>query len=220
MIRIRMLLVWSSLMSCFALLGCSNSERKGDRESLKQICDAICSYRDEYGYYPPSQVRDSAGNPLHSWRLLVLPYLEANSIFGRYNFSQAWNSESNLELNRFTENDPKMNVHEVFCGKGSRFSHAVLLLPRSPVEMKLPSSLDSASTEFTAWEATYGDRIVVLWLDPTSVNWLEPRDVSIDELSENPNLIKSIQFAIIISSTSKIDFLNKPTIHELISIVK
>lgn len=218
--RTRMLMVWSSLMSCFALLGCSNGGGKTDRESLKQICEAICSYKDQYGYYPPSQVRDSAGNPLHSWRLLVLPFLQANSIFGRYNLSQPWNSESNLELIRFNENDPKWNVHEVFCGKGSRFSHAVLLLPKSPLEMKLPVSLESAGPEFTAWEATFGDKLVVLWLDPTSVNWLEPRDVSVDELSENPNLIKSISFAIIVSTTSKMDFLNKPTINDLKSIVR
>jgi hypothetical protein len=40
------------------------------------------------------------GKPMHSWRVLVLPYLGAGeaALYGKYNFSEPWNGPNNSKL--------------------------------------------------------------------------------------------------------------------------
>ena len=43
-----------------------------------QIQLALSVYADEHGAYPPAFVADASGRRMHSWRALLLPYLDAN----------------------------------------------------------------------------------------------------------------------------------------------
>ena len=44
--------------------------------NIKQLCLALHNYHDHYGSFPPAITYDAAGVPLHSWRVLLLPWLE------------------------------------------------------------------------------------------------------------------------------------------------
>ncbi len=46
------------------------------KSNLKQIGLALHNYHDTYGMFPPAYTVDADGKPLHSWRTLILPYLE------------------------------------------------------------------------------------------------------------------------------------------------
>ena len=70
------------------------------RNSLKQIAVALHNYHDDFGAFPPAFVANSAGKPLHSWRVLILPYLEQQSLYDSYRFDEAWNSPSNSAIGR------------------------------------------------------------------------------------------------------------------------
>lgn len=56
---------------------------------LDQISIALRRYRDEYGAFPPLQ-QDG-----HSWRVRLLPYLDLDSFYERYDFDAPWNSTVN-----------------------------------------------------------------------------------------------------------------------------
>jgi hypothetical protein len=43
---------------------------------LRQIGLALHNYHDFYGSLPPAFVADSHGKPIHSWRVLILPFME------------------------------------------------------------------------------------------------------------------------------------------------
>jgi hypothetical protein len=43
---------------------------------LKQIGLALHNYYSVYGVFPPAYVADESGKPMHSWRVLILPFLE------------------------------------------------------------------------------------------------------------------------------------------------
>ena len=45
-------------------------------DNLKQIALALNNYEQEYNALPPAYTVDADGRPLHSWRTLILPYLE------------------------------------------------------------------------------------------------------------------------------------------------
>src|SRR5262245_52541441 len=53
---------------------------------LKQIGLALQTYHDVYGSLPPAYIADASGKPLHSWRVLILPFLGERSLYEAYRF--------------------------------------------------------------------------------------------------------------------------------------
>jgi prepilin-type processing-associated H-X9-DG protein len=51
-------------------------------QNLKSIGRAIDAYSREYGALPPPFSVDAEGHPLHSWRVLLLPYLDERAAGG------------------------------------------------------------------------------------------------------------------------------------------
>jgi prepilin-type processing-associated H-X9-DG protein len=62
---------------------------------LKQIALAFHNYHDVYGSVPPAYLPDENGQPMHSWRVLLLPFLEQEALYRMYDFSQPWDSPAN-----------------------------------------------------------------------------------------------------------------------------
>jgi hypothetical protein len=51
----------------------------GCASQLKLIAIALLNYHDTYGAFPPAHIPDRNGKPMHSWRVLLLPFLEETS---------------------------------------------------------------------------------------------------------------------------------------------
>ena len=66
--------------------------------NLVKIVRAIEAYHDRHGSYPPAAVTDSNGQKLHSWRVLILPFLGYQRLYDRYDLSEPWNSPANSTL--------------------------------------------------------------------------------------------------------------------------
>jgi type II secretory pathway pseudopilin PulG len=66
--------------------------------NLKQIWLALRTYHDDQGSFPPPYTVDPAGRRLHSWRTLLLPYLERNDLYGKIDLSRPWNDPVNLPV--------------------------------------------------------------------------------------------------------------------------
>lgn len=67
---------------------------------LKAINIALQNYHQEYGTYPPAISRNAEGEPMHSWRVLILPFMEETELYELYDFSQPWDSKDNKRLLR------------------------------------------------------------------------------------------------------------------------
>ena len=65
---------------------------------LNQIGLALHTYHDQYGSFPPAFVRGSDGRPWHSWRVLILPYLDQADLYKQYSFSEPWDGPNNIKL--------------------------------------------------------------------------------------------------------------------------
>jgi len=63
--------------------------------NLKQIALAFHNYHDTYRTFPPAYIPDEDGNPKHSWRVLILPFLEQRALYEQYNFDEPWDSPNN-----------------------------------------------------------------------------------------------------------------------------
>ena len=66
--------------------------------SLRQIQIALESYHQQYGVLPPAYIADASGRPMHSWRVLILPFLKQQSLYDRYDFSEHWDGPNNVKL--------------------------------------------------------------------------------------------------------------------------
>jgi len=51
---------------------------------------AVANYHETFGSFPPAYVADRDGRPMHSWRVLILPFLERHDLYNAYNFAQPW----------------------------------------------------------------------------------------------------------------------------------
>ena len=55
------------------------------------------AYRADHGCIPPAFTLDASGQRAHSWRALLLPYVD-KGLAKRYQFSEPWNGPNNSKL--------------------------------------------------------------------------------------------------------------------------
>jgi len=149
--------------------------------NLKQIALALHNYHDVYKCFPPAVTTDKDGRPMHSWRVAIMPFLSGNPNFAQYDFNQPWDSPKNRALASVltpggicqcpsspnpssTETDYVMIV-----GKGT-----IGGLPNEKVTL-------ADVTDGTA------NTILVVEVVGTGIQWMEPKDLSIEELSGRLN---------------------------------
>src|SRR5262245_48474313 len=68
------------------------------RTNLWQLGLALHNYYNEHGHFPPPYVADAAGKSMHSWRVLILPYLGRQDLYDAYDLNEPWNGPSNRKL--------------------------------------------------------------------------------------------------------------------------
>ncbi len=68
--------------------------------NLRQIALAMHNYHDYYKTFPPAYTTDSSGKPLHSWRTLLLPYIEQNNLYSQIDLSKPWDDPVNLPFSQ------------------------------------------------------------------------------------------------------------------------
>jgi hypothetical protein len=63
--------------------------------NLKQIALALHNYHDVYRSFPPAYTVDENGRPMHSWRTLILPFLEQQALYSQIDLNEPWDSPKN-----------------------------------------------------------------------------------------------------------------------------
>ena len=90
------------LMGAFALLFCAAQEAREDARRMqcipKQIALVLWNYHDTYQSLPPAYTTDVDGKPLHSWRVLVLPFMEQNGLYNEIRLNEPWDSPYNSQF--------------------------------------------------------------------------------------------------------------------------
>src|SRR5439155_535672 len=57
---------------------------------ITQISQAIRAYHEVFGHLPPAVVKDNQGQPLYSWRVLLLPFLEQDALYKEFHLDEPW----------------------------------------------------------------------------------------------------------------------------------
>lgn len=178
-------LVLGALLLCSGipialLLPAVQAAREAARRSqcsnnLKQIALAMHNYHDAYGTFPPAFIPDEDGRPMHSWRVLILPYLEQGYLYEQYNFDEPWDSPANLALtfampsvyqcpSSLHSSDPAETSYAVIQGPGALFD--------GPNAYQLRDVTDGTSNTIMVVEAA-----------GSGIQWTEPRDLDLEQLA-------------------------------------
>ncbi len=137
--------------------------------NMKQIGLAFHNYHSAYGELPRPVVFDSSGQPLHSWRVTLLPFLE-DSRYGQWDDQQAWNSEVNAALHRPV---PRIFLSPFDNDRDTVQTHVMTI--RHPDAM-MPGD---QTIEFSDVADGLAATVLAVHVPAPTVNWAEPRDITL-----------------------------------------
>ena len=135
---------------------------------------AVANYHQDHGVNPPAWIADADGKPLHSWRVLLLPYLDQKNLYDRYDFSQAWNSRTNAAL--------AAEMPRLYAFHGT---HRPGLTTTNYLAVVGESTAWPGAEQRTLEQLTDGLGSTILVVENTGqqVHWMEPRDLQFDTMS-------------------------------------
>jgi len=127
MIVVLILLIWPTIQKIR-----EEANRTESARNLKQIGKAFQGYHDAHGRLPPAAIYDKDGEPLYSWRVLLLPFLGEEDLYSQFKLDEAWDGPTNKPLlakmplvyAHPTEGKPKEpygTYYQVFTGPGAIF---------------------------------------------------------------------------------------------------
>ncbi len=76
----------------------ASAQRVSSQNNLRQIAIAILNYEATYGKLPANIVDDETGEPLLSWRVAILPFIEEQALYEEFHLDEAWDSPHNMKL--------------------------------------------------------------------------------------------------------------------------
>jgi hypothetical protein len=65
---------------------------------MKQLALAMHNYQATHGKLPPAVVYGEDGEPLYSWRVLLLPFIEQDALYQEFHLDEPWDSAHNRTL--------------------------------------------------------------------------------------------------------------------------
>ncbi|HVX64806.1 MAG TPA: DUF1559 domain-containing protein [Pirellulales bacterium] len=142
--------------------------------NLKQIGLALQNYHDVYGAFPPAYLADEDGKPMHSWRVLILPFLEQKPLYDRYRFDEPWDGPNNRLL--------AASMPTVFrCASEQPSPPGVT----SYVGVSGPGAIFDGAKPTAIFSINDGtsNTLMVVEFAGNNIQWLEPRDLDASQLT-------------------------------------
>jgi hypothetical protein len=146
--------------------------------NLKQIGLAMHNYHSKYKTFPPAYTVDKAGKPLLSWRVLILPYLEQESLFKEFHLDEPWDSPHNRAL---IERMPMMYRCPDSSGKAAAKGMTTYLVPRGKSTI-FPGAEGVQLKQVT--DGTSNTIFVADAPDDQAVTWTKPDDWEVDAAAD------------------------------------
>ena len=139
---------------------------------------AVANYHDANGHYPPAYLLGPDGRPWHSWRILILPYIEEKGLFDEYDFSESWDSPKNRRL---AGRMPRLYAFHGDERPGNTTTNYLAVIGPETV-------WPGASTvSMEAVSDGLGVSILVVENQGAGVHWMEPRDLTLADIDFNIN---------------------------------
>ena len=135
---------------------------------------AVANYHEQYKCYPPPFLADENGKPMHSWRVLLLPYLDRNDVYKQYRFDEPWDGPNNRLL--ADQMPAQYALHG--CEKPGNVTTNYLRVVGDSTASPMGRTLrDSDITDGTA------STLFIVENVDSRIHWMEPRDLDFNSMS-------------------------------------
>jgi hypothetical protein len=178
----------SALLTIWVNLPASGVAREAKPRSqcnnnLKQIMLAMHNYCDKYGRFPPAYTVDRTGRPVHTWRVLLLPFLGQGRLYQRLRLDEPYDSPHNQAVFDSIQagHDGVRSMPRVFrcpVDKENRTDTNYVMIVG-------PRTISNGSNSVGFKDITDGtsNTIAVVETYGLGIRWYEPRDLRADEMS-------------------------------------
>ena len=178
LLRAGMVILTLYLSSFFTYSAAPEAARRvGCANNLRALGAALRSYEARHGAFPPAVVYDAQGRPMHSWRVLILPDLDRNDLFEQYDFDEPWDSPHNRQLA-----DLMPAVYrcpgDAPSAEGLHTNYVAVAGPQTLWQAERRLSLEDL--------AEMRETLLITETFHTGIHWMEPRDLTVDELADPP----------------------------------
>lgn len=143
------------------------ARRSQCRNYLKHIGLALHNYHDRYQAFPPAYTVDANGKPLHSWRTLILPYLDHAALYNKIDLSKPWNDPANADAY-------KIPIPAYSCPSASSLQTQTHYLAIVTAKSCLQPNQPRPIKEIT--DGTSNTLLVIEVPHDQSVHWMAPED--------------------------------------------
>jgi hypothetical protein len=143
--------------------------------NFKNIGMAIHRYLEHHGTFPPAFVADQDGQPAHSWRVLILPFLNQHALYDKYRFDEPWNGPNNSQL---AELMPSFYRCPSFAATESNAHHTnymAIVTPDSVISGATPVGINAITD-------SQSSTILVTESDARTVHWMSPDDLAMNNV--------------------------------------
>jgi len=143
---------------------------------LREIAAALQVYHQRNGCFPPAYIADKDGKPMHSWRVLLTPYLDREEILKAWDFTQPWDGPKNQKLltggpdcfSCVGERRPRVNGTP-------RVSYLAVVGSHAAWAGEKPRKLDDIRSA-----GKLGDTVLLIEVPNSDISLAQPKDVSLD----------------------------------------
>ena len=167
-----------TLILCCGTIPAINAVKTNPRKARcmcnqREIFLAMQAYHAVHGQYPPAFTLDERGARLHSWRVLLLPYLGRQDLYRQIRLDEPWGSAHNQAI--------AAQRPVVYCCPANRSlgptetCYRVVVGPRT----MFPGSLGRAKSDVRHHLAM----TVMLAETNSGVPWMKPEDLEFDRMS-------------------------------------
>jgi prepilin-type processing-associated H-X9-DG protein len=149
------------------------ARRASCSNNLKQIALAMHNYHDTYQAFPPAFTVDAEGNKLHSWRTLILPFLEQSALYNQIDLNKPWDAPENQDVADVPI--PTYRCPSDPDGMSPYTDYMVIVGPGTIFEGEQPIKMQQI-TDGTS------NTIMVVEVKGQQVHWMEPTDLTLDQM--------------------------------------
>lgn len=147
--------------------------------NMKQLTLAVLNYEARHGHFPPAYVADENGKPMHSWRVLILPFLEQEALYKQYDLLEPWNGPHN---SRLMKKCPKVFQCPSAHNREPSATNYVAVVG------DVTAWPENKKVEFDDIEDDTSNTILLVEVADSDINWLEPRDIAFDQAIRGVNV--------------------------------
>lgn len=146
------------------------SAKRTCASNMRKIGQALLAYEAKYGEFPPAYTQDANGKALHSWRVLILPFLGESALYEQINKQEPWDSAQNQQ---FHKRMPR--VYASPLDDNARNSHESSYVAIVGQKTMFPDEKSRKTSEVADGVA---HTLLLVEVKSSGHSWMEPHDLN------------------------------------------